>query len=235
MRCVFPSSRERVIVLGLKAPKHAALIKGKRILPGGLVELERVRSQEQTDSEFLSSPQAAVRLCALSSVRSCQTRALAGSQTRGDPRTAPGLGHFSASQAHRALVVQPARFGTMFEDRWSRSSWRATWILFFSFLIHSTPAQGKRGTGSAPSRPVPVHVHWWEALVRVLCGRFSNVGTMDLGYSFRRFPHLHPSPHLCGLNYSFIVSLHIQTPQCLIKLVSVRGTELKFQLKHPNV
>ncbi|KAM6897209.1 protein sidekick-2 [Xenentodon cancila] len=29
----------------------------------------------------------------------------------------------------------------MFEDRWSRSTWRVTWILFFSFLIQSTPAQ----------------------------------------------------------------------------------------------
>ncbi|XP_056221672.1 protein sidekick-2 isoform X2 [Seriola aureovittata] len=29
----------------------------------------------------------------------------------------------------------------MFEDSWSRSMWRATWILFFSLLIHSTQAQ----------------------------------------------------------------------------------------------
>ncbi|XP_074519017.1 protein sidekick-2 isoform X3 [Halichoeres trimaculatus] len=29
----------------------------------------------------------------------------------------------------------------MFEDSWGRSMWRATWILFFSLLIHSTQAQ----------------------------------------------------------------------------------------------
>ncbi|XP_054860164.1 protein sidekick-2 isoform X3 [Amphiprion ocellaris] len=29
----------------------------------------------------------------------------------------------------------------MFEESWSRSMWRATWILFFSLLIHSTQAQ----------------------------------------------------------------------------------------------
>nr|XP_015818292.2 protein sidekick-2 isoform X3 [Nothobranchius furzeri] len=44
-------------------------------------------------------------------------------------------------QAHRALVVQSARTGAMCELSWSGSMWRATWILFLSFLIQSTQAQ----------------------------------------------------------------------------------------------
>ncbi|CAB1449169.1 unnamed protein product [Pleuronectes platessa] len=59
-------------------------------------------------------------------------------------------GHIGGSvpQAHRALVVHPARFGTMFEDPWSGSMRRATWILSLSFLVHFTQAQGKSHTGS---------------------------------------------------------------------------------------
>lgn len=41
-----------------------------------------------------------------------------------------------------------AWFGTMLEDCWGRSMWRATWILFLSLLTHSTQAQGKKNTGS---------------------------------------------------------------------------------------
>lgn len=91
-------------------------------------------------------------------------------------------------QAQRALVFQPARLlGTMFEDSWKESMWRATWILFLSFLIPSTQAQGKEtggwdgcvgGTGSA-----------WLGSVRAIHWRVSTQSrVLLLDISIKAFP-----------------------------------------------
>lgn len=55
-------------------------------------------------------------------------------------------------EAHRALVVQSSRFGTMVEDSSNRSMWRAAWILFFSLLIHCAQPQGKKSAESLRCR-----------------------------------------------------------------------------------
>lgn len=60
----------------------------------------------------------------------------AGSQTHTDPDSN------RMSRARGALAVQSGRSKRM-EKCWGGSMWRATWIVFFSLLLHSAQAQGK--------------------------------------------------------------------------------------------
>lgn len=109
-------------------------------------------------SEFLPSLQQRVVFCAPRSVRFARLELTAGSQTdrerkrpdeqADDSGTTPGTRDTVARPSSQLTghLLSPVRpvFGTMSGDSWSRSMWRATWILFFSLLIHSTQAQGKR-------------------------------------------------------------------------------------------
>lgn len=128
------------------------------------VELKRIWTVKQIKTLFNRIlPLATVCSSSASLVRSrvcalCPASVAAGETTAGreggSSTTTAGLGHGTVLQAPRALVVPPVRFGTMLRDSRGRLVWRATWILFFSALINSTGAQGKRDAGSAPSRLV---------------------------------------------------------------------------------
>lgn len=114
-----------------------------------------------------------------------------------DSRTRTTLPRFQLTG--HLLSSLPLRFGTMFADSWSRSMWRATWILFFSLLIHSARAQGKKGHRSAPAGPIRARV--------CPAGFVLEAGGSVMGSLFSGF---------LRVAYNFLIRLHITVTHTLV-------------------